>query len=111
MFDKLKRKKVHKRLDNDYATLESYTVRINAAKTLVGNDSEILEELRLLQNDLHYNVATLSKTAKKDLDNITDGIDQILKMLRGDDWDKEVIIKKIKIARADISMHGAHNIK
>ena len=67
MFDKWKRKRHGKRLDNDYEDLESYAVRINAAKTLVGKDEELLNELTLLQQDLHYNVATGNKAAKKDL--------------------------------------------
>ena len=111
MFDKWKRKKHHKRLDNDYESLESYAVRINAAKTLAGKDEALLNELSLLQQDLHYNVATGNKAAKKDLSHITSGIDKILKLLHTDNWDREVIIKKIQIVRADLSMHGAHNIK
>ena len=70
----------------------------------------MLNELNLLQQDLHYTVTTGNCAAKKDLHQITTGIDQILKMLRGDAWDKEEILKKIQIVRADISMHGAHNI-
>ncbi len=111
MFEKWKRKKHNKRLNNDYENLESYAVRINAAKTLAGKDEELLNELTLLQQDLHYNVATGNKAAKKDLSHITNGIDKILKTLHGDSWDKEDILKKIRLVRADLSMHGAHNIK
>ena len=111
MFGKFFRKRHQKRTANDYENLESYAVRINAAKTLVGKDEELLKELDLLQQDLHYNVATGNKAAKKELGHITAGIDKILKMLRADDWDKEVVMKKIQIVRADLSMHGAHNIK
>ena len=111
MFGKLFRKKSRTRLDKDYENMESYAVSINAAKTLLGNDEELLKELDNLQQDLHYNVATGNKSAKKDLTHITTGIDKILKMLRGDDWDREVVLKKIKLVRADISMHSAHNIK
>ncbi len=111
MFGKFFRKKFRKRLDNDYENLESYAVSINAAKTLVGNDAELLKELDRLQQDLHYNVTTGNKSAKKDLSHITNGIDKILKMLRSDNWDKETVLKKIKLVRADISMHSAHNIK
>ena len=111
MFGKFFRKKHAKRTANDYESLESYAVRINAAKTLVGKDAELLEELDILQKDLHYNVTTGNRSAVKDLHHITSGIDQILKLLRTDNWDKDVIIKKIQIVRADISMHSAHNIK
>lgn len=111
MFGKLFRKKHQKRVANDYESLESYAVRINAAKTLAGNDDELLNALDQLQQDLHYNVTTGNKAAAKDLHHITSGIDQILKMLRSDNWDKDVILKKIQIARADLSMHSAHIIK
>ena len=60
MFGKFFRKKFRKRLDNDYENMESYAVSINAAKTLVGNDAELLNELDRLQQDLHYNVIPCS---------------------------------------------------
>ncbi len=110
MFGKFFRKKFRKRLDNDVATLESYAAKINAAKELV-DDAELLEKLDKLQNDLHYNLGTGSKSAKGDLSHITNGIDKILKMLRSDNWDKETVLKKIKLVSSEIRMHSAHNIK
>ena len=111
MFAKWFRKKHQKRVANDYESLESYAVRINSAKILVDKDQELLEALDLLQQDLHYNVATGNRAAVKELNHITGGIDQILKTLRSDNWDRETVLKKIQVVRADISMHSAHNIK
>lgn len=111
MFGKFFRKKHQQRLVNDNETLESYAVRINAAKIRAKGHDELCNELDLLQKDLHYSVPSGQKVAVKDLHHITSEVDKILKMLSGDQWNEESIKNKIQTVRADLSMHGAHNIK
>ena len=111
MFGIFKRKKHSEKVSESYENLQSYAIKLNAAKSFVEKDAELANAIKLLQDDLHYTVPTANESAKKELENVSDLIENIIKMCCETDYDGEAILKNIKLARAGVSVLASYSVK
>lgn len=86
--------------DNEF--FKTFAIKLNTLMRYTESNETITAELKKLQNDFQYTVATSDRHAKKNEHNIEKMYDELKAMLQQPTWDEQQVLLLVKNMGAEI---------
>lgn len=96
------KKSFQKNVTRDNQFFKNYAVKINALLRYTEENEKVTTELKKLQNDFQYTVATSDRHAKKIEGNIEKMYEELKAMLQQPTWDEQQVVFVIRNMGAEI---------
>jgi predicted RNA binding protein with dsRBD fold (UPF0201 family) len=96
------KKAFQKNATRDNQFFKNYAVKINALLRYTEDNEKVTKELKRLQDDFQYTVATADKHAKKSENDIEKMYDSLKAMLQQPEWDEMQVLAAIRNMGAEI---------
>ena len=96
------KKSYQKNATRDNEFFKNYAIKVNALLRYTDGFDKVIAELKRLQDDFQYTVATSDRHAKKNERNIEKMYDELKAMLQQTSWDEQQVLLLIKNIGAEI---------
>ena len=96
------KKSFQKNATRDNQFFKNYAVNINALLRYAEDNEKVTKELKKLQDDFQYTVATADRHAKKSENDIEKMYDSLKAMLQQPEWDEQQVLVAIRNIGAEI---------
>lgn len=96
------KKAFEKNVSRDNQFFKNFAVKINALLRYTEGHDAVTAELKKLQNDFQYTVATSDKKAKKSERNIENMYGELKGMLQQPSWDEQQVLLIVRNMGAEI---------
>lgn len=96
------KKSFQKNATRDNQFFKNYAVKINALLRYAEDNEKVTKELKKLQDDFQYTVATADRHAKKSENDIEKMYDSLKAMLQQPEWDEQQVLVAIRNIGAEI---------
>ena len=96
------KKSFQKNATRDNQLFKNYAVKINALLRYAEDNEKVTKELKKLQDDFQYTVATADRHAKKSENDIEKMYDSLKAMLQQPEWDEQQVLVAIRNIGAEI---------
>ena len=83
------KKSFSKNVTRDNQFFKTYAVKMNALLRYTENNEKITEEIKKIQDDFQYTVATADRHAKKNEHNIEKLYDELKAILQQENWSEQ----------------------
>ena len=90
------KKAFQKNVTRDNEFFKNYAIKINALMRYTEENEKVTKELKKLQDDFQYTVATADRHAKKNENNIEKMYDSLKATLQQPSWDEQQVLAAIR---------------
>ena len=91
-----------KNVTRDNELFKNFAIKLNTLMRYTEANEKVTAELKKLQNDFQYTVATSDRHAKKNEHNIEKMYDELKAMLQQPTWDEQQVLLLVRNMGAEI---------